>query len=173
MPDTRRSGVIAAAMALVLVAFACQTARSDKLDLPDGSQLDLTGVCPVCNMKATTNPLGPAAAVFKDGKVVGFDGARHLFIFVLDPKAHSIDPAHITGLYVTQYGTKAFIDAKKAFFVMDSDVKGNMGSEVVPFPTMEAADKFKTDHNGKRVATFGEIQFDDVKEKKAKMKMQH
>lgn len=173
MSQRFRNGAFVSVAACVLIVFACQNAQSDVMDLPDGSKLDLGGMCPVCNMKPTANPLGPAAAVFKDGKVVGFDGARHLFIYVLDSKTHSVDPTAITGLFVTQYGTKNFVDAKKAFFVMDSDLKGNMGSEVVPFATKEDAEKFKADHNGKRVATFGEIQFDDVKEKKSKLKMHH
>ena len=79
------------ALALVIVASApLISVAAQTVDLPDGSKLDLTASCPVCNMKLEDSKLGVAAVVFKDGKVVGFDSAGDMFRYVLLPVKYSI-----------------------------------------------------------------------------------
>jgi nitrous oxide reductase accessory protein NosL len=143
------------------------------VDLPDGSKLDLSAACPICNMKLESSTLGPAAVVFKDGKIVGFDGTGDMFRYVLDAGKHGFDPANIKQLFVTEHGTKNFIDAKSASYVVGSDVAGEMGPEVVPFSKKEDAEKFMADHHGKAVASYVQITLDDLKSKKKMLKMKH
>ena len=143
------------------------------LDLPDGSKLDLETECPVCTMKIAGGTPGPSAVVFKDGKVVGFDGASDLFRYMFASDKHGFDPANVKTLYTTDYSTKKFIDAKGAFFVLDSMVEGSMGPEVIPFSKKEDAEKFKTEHKGNKVVTYSEVKADDVKPKKKMLKMKH
>ena len=116
--------------AMILWSFSAMAAM---VDLPDGSKLDTTAICPVCNMKVDSNPVGTAAVVFKDGKVVPFDGPGDLFKYLLDPKKYGFDSANIKGIFVTDYGSKKFVDGKGAFFVVGSEVKGLMGSDPLPF----------------------------------------
>ncbi|HTY24890.1 MAG TPA: nitrous oxide reductase accessory protein NosL [Desulfomonilaceae bacterium] len=158
---------------LVLVAalFLAGNAVANIVDLPDGSKLDTSAECPVCHMKADHGTPGPAAAVFKDGKVVGFDGAGDMFRYVLDPAKYEFDPANIKNLYVTDYTTKKFIEAKSALFVLDSDVQASMGSEVVPFTKKEDAEKFKAEHNGTKVVAYSEVTQEALKPKKRMLKM--
>lgn len=162
-----------ATFAIVAAMVLSGNAMAATVDLPDGSKLDLSAACPICNMKLEGSTLGPAAVVFKDGKVVGFDGTGDMFRYVLDPAKHGFDPANIKLLFVTEHGTKNFIDAKAALYVVGSDVAGDMGPEVVPFAKKEDAEKFLADHHGKTVATYVQITTDDLKSKKKMLKMKH
>ena len=49
------------------------------------------------------------------------------------------------------------IDARKALFVLGSNVYGPMGKELVPFEKASDAQAFLRDHQGKKVLSFGEI----------------
>lgn len=149
------------------------SAAAQPIDLPDGSKMDLSSVCPVCNMKADTGTLGPAAVVFTDGKVVVFDAAGDFFRYFLAPSKYGFEPADIKGLFVSEYGTKKIIDAKQAHFVTGSDVTGGMGPEAVPFSKKEDAEKFKAEHKGNAVLSFAEVKPEDVKIRKKILKMDH
>jgi copper chaperone NosL len=146
---------------------------AETVELPDGSKLDLSVECPVCTMKVTGGTPGPAAVVFKDSKLVGFDGASDLFRYLFAPEKYGFDTANVKSVYATDYSTKKFIDAKSAFFVLDSMVEGSMGPEVVPFSKKEDAEKFKAEHMGNRVVTYSDMKADDVKPKKKMLKMKH
>jgi copper chaperone NosL len=170
--QVRKTVSLAAALsALVLWSFS---AMAGTVDLPDGSKLDTGATCPVCNMKADSNSVGTSAVVFKDGKVVALDGPADLFKYFLDPKKYGFDPANTKGVYVLDYGSKKFVDAKAAFFVVGSEVKGLMGADPLPFAKKEDADKFKTDNKGQKVLAFAEVTIKDVEAGKKKMlKMEH
>jgi len=165
--------VIFVAVALLIAAFLPASAAAATVDLPDGAKLDLSVPCPVCGMKPEESKLGPAAAVFKDGKVVGFDAPGDMFRYVLDPKKYGFEAGNVKDLFVTEHGTKNFIDAKKALYVVGSDVTGDMGPEVVPFSKKEDAEKFKSEHHGKNVASYVQITLEDVTSKKKMLKMKH
>ncbi len=167
-------GLLYTALALVIVVSApLISGAAQTVNLPDGAKLDLSGTCPVCNMKLGSSPSGPAAVVFKDGKVVGFDTTADMFRYVLAPKKYDFDAGNIKDIFVTEHGTKKFIDAKQAFFVVGSDVKGHMGAEVVPFPNKADAEKFSSEHKGKRVAAYGTVTLADLKSHKMMLKMEH
>lgn len=157
---------------LVLVSSPLVSLAAQTVDLPDGSKLDLGTACPVCNMKLEDSKLGPAAVVFQDGKVVGFDSAGDMFRYVLAPVKYSISTGNIKSVFVTDHGTKKFIDAKQAFFVIGSDVQGSMGSDVVPFSKKEDAEKFSSEHKGKRVAAYAEVTAADAQSPKKMLKME-
>lgn len=159
---------IAMCLALVPVVSDAET-----IMLPNGAELDLSVKCPVCNMEVRSSTLGPAAVVLKDGKVVGFDTTGDMFRYLLDPKKHGFDPAAVQQVYVTQYETKSFIDAKQAVYVVGSDVKGSMGADVVPFATKGDAEKFMRAHHGKKIVSYSEVALSDLQPKKGLLKMEH
>lgn len=159
---------VAALVSAPVISTAAQT-----VDLPDGSKLDLSASCPVCGMKIEGSTLGPAAVVFKDGKVVGFDSAGDMFRYVLAPVKYSVSTENIKNTFVTDHGTKKFVDAKQAFFVVGSDVMGSMGLDVVAFSKKDDAEKFSSEHKGKRVASYAEVTAADVKSEKKMLKMEH
>lgn len=171
--SSNMKSVLLVAVALFVTALFAVNAAAATVGLPDGSKLDLSVPCPVCGMKPEESKLGPAAAVFKDGKVVGFDAPGDMFRYVLDPKKYGFEAGNVKDLFVTEHGTKNFIDAKKALYVVGSDVTGDMGPEVVPFSKKEDAEKFKSEHHGKNVASYVQITLEDVTSKKKMLKMKH
>ena len=112
----RKITCLLALCALTLTAWATPV-LADAVDLPDGSKLDSAAICPVCKMKVGAGNLGPAAVVFNDGKVVNLDGAGDFFRYLLSPSQYGFNPSNIKAVFVTEYGTKKFIDAKSAFYV--------------------------------------------------------
>jgi len=160
-------------IAVILAWGPPNRAIAESVELPDGSKLDIAASCPVCNMKVGTGDLGPAAVVFKDGKVVGFDAAGDFFRYVLAADKYGFESGAIKNLYVTDRATKKFVDAKQAFFVLGSDVQGGMGPEAVAFSKKEDAEKFMADHKAKRVATYAEVTLDDLRSPKKMLKMKH
>jgi copper chaperone NosL len=160
-----------ACVAAILAAIPITAWAANMADLPDGTKLDLDSSCPVCNMKLQGSPLGYAALVFKDGKVVGFDGPGDLLRYLLDPGKHGFDAANVKDLYVCEYGTRKFIDGKTAFFVVGADISGMMGPEVAPFAKKEDAEKFNSEHHGKSVVAYTDVKLDDLKSKKKMLKM--
>lgn len=143
------------------------------IDLPDGSKLNLEDICPVCKMKIESSVLGPAAIVLKDGKVLGFDAAGDLFRYYLEPEKYGLDVKQIKEMYVTEYGTKNFLNAKDALYVTGSDLQEGMGPELAPFSKKEDAEKFKSEHHGKNISKFSDLKMDDLKSAKKKLKMEH
>jgi copper chaperone NosL len=131
--------------------------------------------CPVCGMFVAPYPNWVGQIVFKDGKRFYFDGPKDLFAFYFAPgrygSARTPKPAavadgngkpammrtDIAEIHVTEYYTLAAIDARKAFYVVGSDVRGPMGKELVPFAKRADADAFLKDHRGQKVLRFDEV----------------
>lgn len=113
-------------------------------------------LCPVCGMLVSKYPNWVAVVTWKDGHAHFFDGAKDMFKFLHDlPK---FAPGHrkeeIAGIYVTDFYNLERIDARKAVFVVGSDVLGPMGHELVPLATRADAEDFLRDHKGKKALGF-------------------
>ncbi|MFC1834007.1 nitrous oxide reductase accessory protein NosL [Thermodesulfobacteriota bacterium] len=155
-----------AIMGILVDPFPSTVMATDYL-LPDGSTLKLGIRCPVCGMTvggeleapaiyAYTNGSltgfgGVAAAVFNDGKVVGFDDAWCLFSYNKIPRRYGIDVRLIKHRFVTDFHTKKLINAGNAFMVTGTKVRGFMGYALVPFSSNEQAEKFRREHGGKSI----------------------
>jgi nitrous oxide reductase accessory protein NosL len=115
--------------------------------------------CPVCGMFVARYPEWVAGARFTDGSYAVFDGAKDLFRFWHDVRryAPSRTQADVAALFVTDYYAVRQVDARKAWFVVGSDVLGPMGRELVPFSSGEEAGEFLLDHRGRRVLRFDEV----------------
>jgi copper chaperone NosL len=163
--------VLLSTLVLTCAVLLVGNVKAAVIDLPDGSKLDTSVECPICHMSTEHGVPGPAAVVFKDGKVVGFDGAGDMFRYVLEPAKYEFDAGNIKNVYVTDYTTKKFLDAKSAFYVLESDIQASMGSEVVPFSKKEDAEKFKTEHKGEKIVPYSEVTAGALKPKKKMLKM--
>jgi copper chaperone NosL len=122
--------------------------------------------CPVCGMFVAKYPDWTASIVYKDGKTLHFDGVKDLVTYYLNPAKYDPDRkrADITAVVVKDYYSLAFIDGKRAFYVIGGNVLGPMGKELVPFAQKADAEGFLRDHRGKRILRFGEITPATVKE---------
>lgn len=116
-------------------------------------------LCPVCGMLVSKYPHWVASIVYKDGHAHHFDGAKDLFKFWFEPKKYVTDHRRedVSSVWVTDFYNLQPMDARKAFFVIGSDVLGPMGHELVPLASKEDADEFVKEHKGKRVLRFGEV----------------
>lgn len=112
--------------------------------------------CPVCGMFVYKYPDWTAQVIFKDGTVVFFDGVKDMVKYYLDMNkyAPSKKASDISAIFVNDYYTLKPIDAKKAFYVIGSDVYGPMGKELIPFAKEAEAKEFMKDHKGAKILTF-------------------
>ena len=114
--------------------------------------------CPVCGMFVAKYPDWLAAVRLRDGSHVFFDGAKDMFKYLQDMKRY--DPARrpedIQAVAVMDYYGLAWIDARKAWYVLGSDVYGPMGKELIPLEREADAREFMRDHKGIRIIRFSE-----------------
>jgi copper chaperone NosL len=138
------------------LAFCVAPAFAQGLVVPKPGPKDL---CPVCGMIVSKYPNWVAVVTWKDGHAHFFDGAKDMFKFLHDLPKYA--PGHrkelISGIYVTDFYNLERIDARKAFFVIGSDVLGPMGHEFVPLANQVDADDFSKDHKGKRTFRFEQV----------------
>jgi nitrous oxide reductase accessory protein NosL len=116
-------------------------------------------LCPVCGMLVSKYPNWVASVLYRDGHAHYFDGAKDLFKYLQDLPRYA--PGHrredIAAIEVTEFYGLAKIDARRAFFVVGSDVLGPMGHELVPLASREDAEDFLKDHKGSRILAFGDV----------------
>lgn len=115
--------------------------------------------CPVCGMFVAKYRDWLAAIRFSDGSTLYFDGMKDLFTyyFSLTHTDRSGKKRAIKEILATDYYDLSPIDARRAFFVIGSDVYGPMGKELIPFSSRNDAELFLRDHHGKKILTFEEI----------------
>jgi nitrous oxide reductase accessory protein NosL len=111
--------------------------------------------CPVCGMFVYKYPTWIAKIEYKSN-VYYFDGVKDMLKYYFQ---HQQD---IKAILVQDYYTYKILDAKKAFFVIGSDVYGPMGNELIAFETLNSAQRFFVDHKGVQILKFYEINEDKV-----------
>lgn len=146
--------------ALLLVGCNPDTGNTN-IPPPFALTRDAMGV--FCGMNLTEHP-GPKGQIITAGRIdpFWFTSVRDTVAFTLMPD----QPRDIRAIYVSDMaratswedpGATNWIDARKAFFVIESRKQGGMGAaEAVPFGNRAAADRFVAD-NGGRVVTLAEI----------------
>ena len=140
----RRMLCAAGAAGLVLTLTGC----SEKSEVPvKPVALGAHDRCALCGM-VITNYEGPKAELFLKGvaEPVKFCSGRDAFTFALQPE----NARRLTGFFVQSADTdpkapvtaESFLDARKAFFVVDGRFEGVMGAEPAAFADKTAAEKF-------------------------------
>ncbi len=124
--------------------------------IPKPGAMDL---CPVCGMLVSKYPNWFAVVVYKDGHAHFFDGAKDFFKFIATPQKYDAKHQrdHIEAMWVTEFYGLARIDARKAFYVIGSDVLGPMGHELVPLENEADARDFLKEHQGRRFLSFDQV----------------
>jgi len=106
--------------------------------------------CPICGMFIYKYPKW-AAQIFYGDTHYSFDGVKDLMKYYFEKKNG------ITKILVTDYYSQKAIDARKAFYVIGSDIYGPMGNELIPFKDEDDAKTFYMDHKGTKIASFKDI----------------
>jgi len=153
--------ILCAFVVAALLAGCNQDAAKSVVPPPVALTGDAMGV--FCGMNLMEHP-GPKGQITTAGRIdpFWFTSVRDTVAFTLMPE----QPRDIRAIYVSDMarakswddpGATNWIDARKAFFVIESRKKGGMGAaEAVPFGNREAADAFVA-ANGGRVTTFTDI----------------
>ncbi|MDO8958932.1 MAG: nitrous oxide reductase accessory protein NosL [Rhodocyclaceae bacterium] len=119
----------------------------------------LRDLCPVCGMLVSKYPNWVATVLYRNGHAHHFDGAKDLFKYLFDLPKYA--PAHrredILSIAVTDYYNLQKIDARKAFYVIGSDVLGPMGHELIPLATRTDAEEFLKEHKGYKILGFDQV----------------
>jgi nitrous oxide reductase accessory protein NosL len=93
--------------------------------------------------------------------------------FYFDPASFGADSKlTVAEIWVKDYYTLAWLDGRKAFYVVGSDVYGPMGEEFVPFQDKSTAENFLKDHHGSKLLSFPEITRDMIDAMRSPHKMQ-
>lgn len=147
------------ALLLILLALSLlptAAVAQDAAKLPKPGPKDL---CPVCGMLVAKYPNWVATIIYKDGHAHHFDGAKDMFKFWHDPAKYAAGHKRedMVAIRVTDFYNLQPVDARKAFYVIGSDVLGPMGHEFVPLASKEDAADFLKDHKGKRILTFDQV----------------
>ncbi|TCJ11634.1 nitrous oxide reductase accessory protein NosL [Parasulfuritortus cantonensis] len=134
---------------------ACAAAQEPLTPLMPGAR----DQCPVCGMLVSKYPNWVAAVRYRDGHAHFFDGAKDMFKYLqaLPKYAPGHRATDIRDIQVTEFYGLARIDARKAFYVIGSDVLGPMGHEFVPLESRADAEEFMHDHRGKRILSFDQV----------------
>jgi len=112
--------------------------------------------CPVCGMFVSKYPKWVSMMKVSD-KTYYFDGVKDMMKYYIFDGDFVYDRKAISSLLVSDYYTLKAIPAKEAFYVLDSDVYGPMGHELIPFESHAKAKVFSSEHHGKAILTFDAI----------------
>ena len=143
---------------VVLSAMLLATAIGGVLAYADdypAQQLSTQQRCPVCGMYPARYPAWAVQVIFKDRSMTALESPMELFRFLTDVKKYDAQrtAADIAKIYVTDYVQKNWIDAKQAFYVQGSKVKGPMGADLPAFASKAAAEALAKETGGS-VTTF-------------------
>jgi nitrous oxide reductase accessory protein NosL len=107
--------------------------------------------CPVCGMFPARKPEWAAQLIFANGDTQFFDSPLTLWVYLRDVErfAPGRSAAEVQSVWVTDGGTRRWIDAKAAFYVHGSDALGPMrAGNLPPFATEAAARAFAQRRGG-------------------------
>lgn len=114
--------------------------------------------CPVCGMFVAKYTSWLAQILHADGTRHTFDGVKDMMAYYFTPgKYGTLTQDSIKEIWVKDYYNLTWIDARKAYFVVGSNIYGPMGNEFIPFSSKDAANSFLKDHKGRQTFAFGEI----------------
>ena len=145
------------AVSIYLTNKALATPKDKSIKVPEGTK------CPVCGMFVAKYPKW-VALIKTDAHAHYFDGVKDMMKFYFNPNkfAHAHDKIDFKDILVTNYYTLEAVNAKKAFYVLGSNVYGPMGEELIPFSTEKEAKNFLNTHFGKKILKFEEIKEEDL-----------
>ena len=159
-------------ISLVLVLSGLSLFLSQECSAEPEHKIHQSTRCSICGMFVAKYPAWVAEIVYKDGKIEFFDGVKDMMVYYFHPDQYGGEKKDdIAEIWVKDYYSLTFVNAKKAFFVTGSDVYGPMGHEFIPFASQEAADAFLKDHQGKSKLSFDKITEKMVESMRAGHKM--
>lgn len=114
--------------------------------------------CPVCGMFVAKHPDWISIVNFKDGTYAYFDGAKDMFKFLQTPSKYKrARTEDVRAIFIRDYYSLEWFDARMIWYVIGSDIYGPMGRELIPLGSEADAREFANDHRGKKILKFSEV----------------
>lgn len=151
------------AAAAVAASFLLVGCKEESTIVPPPFALTEEAMGRYCGMNVLEHP-GPKGQIILQQipEAIWFSSARDALAFTMLPE----EPKDIAAIYVSdmgkapnwdQPGAENWVDARRAFFVINSSARGGMGvDEAVPFSNENDAHAFAS-KNGGRVVGFAEV----------------
>jgi nitrous oxide reductase accessory protein NosL len=128
--------------------------------------------CAVCGMFVAKYPNWIVSLTMSDGEIKHFDGVKDMLVFFFAPQKYGAKQgSSIKEISVVDYYSLSPVEARKAFYVVGSDITGPMGHEFIPFATKMAAEAFSKDHQGKQILPFEAITSEQVESMRSGQRM--
>lgn len=153
-------------MLLVLAPLAGCGKQEDAQERLPPIAIEQGDECHVCGMLISRFPGPKGEAFVRNSKTpLKFCSTRDMFSFLLQPEAGS----NVTQVYVHDMAKtdwdhpsdRAFIDAKKAWYVIGQPLKGAMGPTLASFKNRVDAEEFVERHGG-RVLRFKDVTLEEL-----------
>jgi nitrous oxide reductase accessory protein NosL len=120
--------------------------------------------CPVCGMFVAKYPDWVTIINFKDGTYSYFDGAKDMFKFLQTPSKYKrAGTKDIRAIFIRDYYSLEWFDARMMWYVNGSNIYGPMGQELIPLGREDDAKEFVKDHGGKKIFKFYEVTSEVIK----------
>ncbi len=151
---------IAAVAALLLLAACGEGVRS----LAAGEPAD-DAVCALDGMSLKDYPGPKAQIVFKGGRIDFFCSLSELFeVLFSEDGQHGIGASYVQDMGKADWNTPRghWIDARNAFYVIDSRAQGAMGPAIGSFASQQDAQAFAAREGG-RVLDYSQVKPDVLK----------
>lgn len=160
-----RAGSVLLLLGVLLPLAGC--GDDEEAAKPTAHELTRDAIGHYCNM-IVADHLGPKGQIFlkSEQEPVWFSSVRDTIAFTMLPE----EPKDIAAIYVNDMGKASWdspepgtwIDAREAWYVIESDRVGGMGApEAVPFSEQTAAEAFAAQHGG-RVMAFADMPEDFI-----------
>lgn len=146
-------------LVLLLMLSGCE--KNAMIEMPSAKILTRDASGYYCLMTVLNHKGPKGQIILSDNKLLWFTSVRDTIAFTLSPE----EPKNIAAIYVNDMsdanwdnpGTDNWIEARKAWYVLNSKRSGGMGAaETVPFSTKESAGLFVNKEGGE-VYSFSEI----------------
>lgn len=144
---------------LVAIILAAGPAYGGERPAPPASR----DRCPVCGMFVSKYPDWVSTITYDDGSAVFFDGVKDMLKYYYNISMYHPDKVadSILEMYVTDYYSMEVLPVGEVVFVLDSDVMGPMGKELIPLRGEGEAREFIRDHGGRQIS-FRDITVDMI-----------
>jgi nitrous oxide reductase accessory protein NosL len=136
--------------------FYLYSTKEKQLYINTVTPIPKTEKCPVCGMYPYKYSSW-GAMIILEGKHYYFDGVKDMMKYYLLKDKYFYDRTKIDHIVVQDFYRHISLNAKKAWYVTGSDIRGPMGQEAVPFNSYKDAKTFMIDHHGTDI-----IRFDDI-----------
>lgn len=130
--------------ALMVATYSCKGKERWIVSIDSSS-----GYCPVCNMRVSASGDSTSEIRYADSTKIMFESPADLLMYYFAPERFQTEKnTEITQITFRDYNSKKHLDATAVALVIESRVKGPMGSDVFAFENAKDADAFVASNGG-------------------------